>query len=74
MLSITCVADFFSEQVPVTQRLFLPLIPPRSKGFTAVVLCYDRVEMMFKVLKRIATTPSLIKVTLVYLICNFGNF
>ncbi|EDO39195.1 predicted protein, partial [Nematostella vectensis] len=50
----------------VGPSLFLPLIPPRSQGFTAVVLSYDRVDMMFKVLRKIADTPSLAKIVVVW--------
>ncbi|XP_031562334.1 exostosin-2-like [Actinia tenebrosa] len=50
----------------VLPPLFLPLIPPHSQGFTAVVLSYDRVDMMFKVLKKISDTPSLVKIVVVW--------
>ncbi|CAM9463256.1 unnamed protein product [Lampetra fluviatilis] len=50
----------------VNNPLFLPLIPPRSQGFTAVVLTYDRVESLFRVITEIAKTPSLSKVLVVW--------
>ncbi|XP_070534965.1 exostosin-2-like [Ptychodera flava] len=46
--------------------LFLPLIPPKSQGFTAVILTYDRVESLFKVIMEISKTPSLSKVLVVW--------
>ncbi|XP_077999813.1 exostosin-2-like [Glandiceps talaboti] len=50
----------------VTSPLFLPLIPPRSQGFTAVILTYDRVDSLFKVIMEISQTPSLSKVLVVW--------
>jgi hypothetical protein len=35
---------------------------PKQKGFTAVVLTYDRVPMLFRVLKQVDQAPSLAKV------------
>ena len=35
---------------------------PRQNGFTAVVLTYDRVAMLFRVLVQVAQAPSLAKV------------
>lgn len=46
--------------------LFFPLRPYTNQGFTAVVLCYDRVDTMFKVITRIADTPSLTKIVVVW--------
>ena len=43
--------------------LFFPLRPYQNQGFTAVVLCYDRVDTMFKVITKISDTPSLTKVS-----------
>lgn len=44
----------------------LPIGPPRSQGFTAVVLTYDRIESLFKVLDRISNVPSLAKIVVVW--------
>lgn len=46
--------------------LFFPLRPYANQGFTAVVLCYDRVDTMFKVITKIADTPSLTKIVVVW--------
>ncbi|XP_072164852.1 exostosin-2-like [Diadema setosum] len=50
----------------VENPLFLPLIPPKSHGFTAVVLTYDREQSLFEVIKQISQTPSLSKVLVVW--------
>ena len=36
--------------------------PPPEKGFTAVILTYNRVEMLFKLLSKLDEVPSLTKV------------
>jgi len=54
---------FFSNQASLVPPLFFPLRPYANQGFTAVVLCYDRVDTMFKVITKIADTPSLTKVS-----------
>ncbi|XP_076806265.1 exostosin-2-like [Clavelina lepadiformis] len=43
----------------VQSPLFLPLMPPESDGFTAVILAYDRVESMFKLIMSLDRVPSL---------------
>ncbi|XP_022093971.1 exostosin-2-like [Acanthaster planci] len=53
-------------RVGVISPLFLPLIPPKSEGFTAVVLTFDREESLFEVIRRISQTPSLSKVLVVW--------
>ncbi|XP_052010268.1 exostosin-2 [Xyrauchen texanus] len=50
----------------VNSPLFLPLIPPRSPGFTAVVLTYDRIESLFRVITEISKVPSLGKLLVVW--------
>uniref|UniRef100_A0A665WHM5 Exostosin glycosyltransferase 2 n=1 Tax=Echeneis naucrates TaxID=173247 RepID=A0A665WHM5_ECHNA len=50
----------------VNSPLFLPLIPPRAPGFTAVVLTYDRVESLFRVITEISKVPSLAKLLVVW--------
>ena len=40
----------------------IPLMSPKHKGFTAVVLTYDRDAMLFRVLAQVAKAPSLAKV------------
>lgn len=46
--------------------LFLPLLPPKAFGFTAVVLTYDRLESLFKAINKLAKVPSLVKVLVVW--------
>ncbi|XP_071791199.1 exostosin-2-like [Asterias amurensis] len=53
-------------RVGAISPLYLPLIPPKSQGFTAVVLTYDREESLFEVIRRISLTPSLNKVLVVW--------
>ncbi|KAG2462730.1 EXT2 protein, partial [Polypterus senegalus] len=50
----------------VNSPLFLPLIPPRAPGFTAVVLTYDRIESLFRVITEISKVPSLSKLLVVW--------
>ena len=50
----------------VQNPLFLPLIPPRQNGFTAVILTYDRQESLFQVIKQLSEVPSLAKVLVVW--------
>ena len=58
-LSFLC----FFQQASLLPPLFFPLRPYQNQGFTAVVLCYDRVDTMFKVITKISDTPSLTKVS-----------
>ncbi|XP_045197567.2 exostosin-2-like [Mercenaria mercenaria] len=46
--------------------LFLPLMPPSSQGFTAVILTYDRLESLFDVILQVAKVPSLAKIIVVW--------
>ncbi|XP_052810735.1 exostosin-2-like [Mya arenaria] len=46
--------------------LFLPLMPPSSQGFTAVILTYDRLESLFEVILQVAKVPSLAKILVVW--------
>ena len=54
------------ELRPVREPFVLPIGPQRSQGFTAVVLTYDRLESLFRVLERLAATPSLVKMVVVW--------
>jgi glucuronyl/N-acetylglucosaminyl transferase EXT2 len=40
--------------------------PPPTDGFTAVILAYDRIEMLFQVIKSVSKAPSLAKVLVVW--------
>lgn len=53
-------------QNQIAAPLFLPLVPPKQLGFTAVVLTYDRLESLFTVIKQVAKAPSLAKVLVVW--------
>ncbi|CAG0879673.1 unnamed protein product [Darwinula stevensoni] len=51
----------------VKSPLLYPMkLPTRSFGFTAVILTYDRLSTLFTVINRIAQTPSLTKVLVVW--------
>nr|CAG4649959.1 EOG090X01LY [Sida crystallina] len=54
------------EPHPIRNSFVLPMGPPRSQGFTAVVLTYDRLESLFVVLERLSKTPSLTKMVVVW--------
>lgn len=60
---LSCALQKWSS---VNSPLFLPLIPPRTPGFTAVVLTYDRVESLFRVITEISKVPSLAKLLVVW--------
>jgi len=50
----------------------LPLpAPDPSQGFTAVILTYDRVDMLYQVMRGVARAPSLAKVWLNNIIWYF---
>lgn len=62
--------SFFSPEVewphPPRPPLFLTHTPPASDGFTAVILSYDRLESLFQVMLRVAETPSLKEILVVW--------
>src|SRR5699024_10839027 len=49
-----------------TNPLFLPLTAPKSHGFTAVILTYDRVDSLFTLIDRLSRVPSLMIVIVVW--------
>ncbi|XP_064489627.1 exostosin-2-like isoform X2 [Ornithodoros turicata] len=51
--------------IPPSPFLF-PTISPHGQGFTAVVLTYDRVNSLFKVIQQLAQVPSLVKIVVVW--------
>lgn len=56
-----------TEAQHMTLKTFtLPIGPPRSQGFTAVVLTYDRIESLFRVIERISKAPSLAKIVVIW--------
>ncbi|KAL2712257.1 exostosin-2 [Vespula squamosa] len=46
--------------------LFLPLTAPKTRGFTAVILTYDRLELLFILINKIVKVPSLSKVLVIW--------
>ena len=46
--------------------LLMPHAPPAEDGFTAVILTYDRLESLFTVMARVAETPSLTMILVVW--------
>ena len=54
------------EKNIVNSPFMIPLMSPKHKGFTAVVLTYDRVSMLFRVLKQVDKAPSLAKIVVVW--------
>ncbi|XP_022293438.2 exostosin-2-like [Crassostrea virginica] len=50
----------------VWNPMFLPLIPPSSQGFTAVVLTYNRPESLFQVITQLSVVQSLSKIVVIW--------
>ncbi|XP_059618949.1 exostosin-2 [Phlebotomus argentipes] len=46
--------------------LFLPLIAPKSQGFTAVILTYDRIDSLFTLVQKLAVVPALQKILIIW--------
>lgn len=46
--------------------LFLSRIAQKSQGFTAVILTYDRVESLFKLIQKLSVVQSLHKILVVW--------
>lgn len=51
--------------IPPSPFLF-PSVSPHGRGFTAVVLTYDRVSSLYKVVQQLAQVPSLVKIVVVW--------
>lgn len=49
-----------------TNPLFFPNTSPKSQGFTALILTYDRVASLFTLIQRLSKVPSLMKVVVVW--------
>lgn len=49
-----------------TSPLFLPLTAPKTRGFTAVILTYDRLELLFVLINKLVKVPSLSKVLVIW--------
>lgn len=46
--------------------LFLPIITPKSQGFTAVILTYDRIESLLELVIKLSIVPSLHKILIIW--------
>ncbi|KAF5286151.1 hypothetical protein FQR65_LT12909 [Abscondita terminalis] len=46
--------------------LFLPITAPRSQGFTAAILTYDRVESLFLLIEKLSKVPSMSKIIVIW--------
>ncbi|ESO08961.1 hypothetical protein HELRODRAFT_186788 [Helobdella robusta] len=53
-------------QVPIKNLFTLPLTVPKTSGFTAVILTYDRVGSLFEVIQLLAKVDSLLKIVVVW--------
>ncbi|KAF3422411.1 hypothetical protein E2986_02534 [Frieseomelitta varia] len=42
----------------VTSPLFLPITVPKTRGFTAVILTYDRLELLFLLINKLVKVPT----------------
>ncbi|XP_063984975.1 exostosin-2 [Diachasmimorpha longicaudata] len=60
--------DYNHWNVPEVSKtpLFLPITAPKTHGFTAVILTYDRVELLFSLINKIVQVPSLAKVLVIW--------
>lgn len=62
--------SYFDWNMP-TQRavqnpLFLSRVAHKSQGFTAVILTYDRIESLFKLIQKLSVVMSLQKILVVW--------
>lgn len=61
------IKEWNSEKATQSQNpLFLPLIAPKSQGFTAVILTYDRIESLFTLIQKLSVVPSLQKILVIW--------
>lgn len=51
---------------PTSSPLSLPISPPQSQGFTALILTYDRVESLFQVIRTLGEVESLARIVVVW--------
>ena len=62
-LKIYQKGQFFEGSYP---PLYIPLAPSKKQGFTAVILTYNRKEMLYHLIKHLENCPSLVKVLVVW--------
>ncbi|XP_076297502.1 exostosin glycosyltransferase sotv isoform X2 [Lasioglossum baleicum] len=62
--------DYMFWNVPphkdITSPLSLPVTAPKTRGFTAVILTYDRLELLFLLINKLVKVPSLSKVLVIW--------
>lgn len=62
--------DYYYWNVPINSRLLsplsLPVTAPKTHGFTAVILTYDRLELLFNLINKITQVPSVSKIIVVW--------
>ncbi|XP_043269828.1 exostosin-2 [Venturia canescens] len=46
--------------------LFVPVTAPKIRGFTAVILTYDRLDLLFSLIGQLAKVPSLSKILIIW--------
>ena len=44
----------------------MPYTSPRTQGFTAVILTYDRLDSLYQILEKVSLAPSLAKLLVVW--------
>ncbi|XP_043256356.1 exostosin-2 [Colletes gigas] len=49
-----------------TSPLYLPTTASKTRGFTAVILTYDRLELLFLLINKLVKVPSLSKVLIIW--------
>lgn len=60
------IPDNSNKNLPSLSPLFLPTTAPKTHGFTAVILTYDRVELLFSLINKIIDVPSLTKILVIW--------
>ncbi|XP_076544829.1 exostosin glycosyltransferase sotv isoform X1 [Osmia lignaria lignaria] len=55
-----------SPRKDITSPLLLPITAPKTRGFTAVILTYDRLELLFLLINKLVKVPSLSKVLVIW--------
>lgn len=62
--------NYFDWNTAVTRTsqnpLFLSRVAQKSQGFTAVILTYDRIESLFKLIQKLSVVPSLQKILVIW--------
>jgi len=64
--NFSCVKQIVSFIQEKPSPLFLPVTAPKTRGFTAVILTYDRLELLFLLINKLVKVPSLSKVLVIW--------